>query len=88
MTRKVYQGKYLYAIPRNVPILTAMNPYTAKEHLAALRLQEMAAHLVCTYAEPEDAPAARLAALMQAAENEARAQGITAPLVFQHGERE
>ena len=65
-------------------MLTAMNQYSAKEHLAALRLQEMAAHLVCTYADVKYAPEARLAALMQAAENEARAQGITAPLVFQH----
>lgn len=65
-----------------------MNQYSAKEHLSALRLQEIAAHLVCTYAEPEDAPAARLAALMQAAENEARAQGINATLLFQHGESE
>lgn len=65
-----------------------MNTYTAHEQQAAAQLQANAAILVSTYAEPGDAAAARLAALMLAAENEAREQGITAPLVFSHEPKE
>jgi hypothetical protein len=65
-----------------------MNNFTAHEQLAAAQLQAKAAILVMTYAEPGDAAAARLAALMLAAENEAREQGITAPLVFSNETQE
>ena len=61
-----------------------MNEFTAHEHHAAAQLQAKAATLVCTYAHPEDAAAARLAVLMTACQNEAREQGITAPLIFAH----
>lgn len=61
-----------------------MNQHTASETAAALELQAHAALLVAGYAKPEDASASRLAVLMIATEQEARAQGITAPLVFSH----
>jgi hypothetical protein len=61
-----------------------MNQHTALEHAAALELQAHAALLVTAYAKPEDAAASRLAVLMIATQQEARAQGITAPLVFSH----
>lgn len=64
-----------------------MNEFEAHEHHAAAQLQVQAATLVSTYAKPEDAAAARLAVLMIACQNEAREQGITAPLIFAH-ERE
>lgn len=65
-----------------------MNTFTASEHAAAIELREHAQRLVSTYAEPKDASAARLALLMIATEQEAREQGIDAPLVFSHGEQE
>jgi len=65
-----------------------MNTYTAHEQQAAAQLQAKAAILVSAYAEPTDAAAARLAALVAAAESEAREQGITAPLVFSHEPQE
>lgn len=61
-----------------------MNPHAASEHLAAITLREHAALLVAGYAKPEDAEASRLAALMVACQQEAKAQGITAPLVFSY----
>ena len=61
-----------------------MNPHTAGETAASLELQAHAALLVAGYAKPEDAEASRLAVLMIATQQEARAQGITAPLVFSH----
>jgi hypothetical protein len=51
-----------------------MNTYTAHEQHAAAQLQAKAETLVCTYAEPRDAAAARLALLMQATEQEAFSQ--------------
>lgn len=65
-----------------------MNTYTAHEQQAAAQLQAKAAILVSSYAEPRDAAAARLAVLMSAAEEEARRQGIHAPLVFSHEPKE
>ncbi len=61
-----------------------MNPHTASEHAAAITLREHAALLVAGYAKPEDAEASRLAVLMIACQQEAREQGITAPLVFSY----
>lgn len=61
-----------------------MNEFQAHEQNAAAQLQVQAKHLVCTYAHPADAAAARLAVLMIACQHEARDQGITAPLVFAH----
>lgn len=62
-----------------------MNWHTAHETAAALELQAHAALLAAAYTkEPEDLAAARLAVLMIATQQEARAQGITAPLVFSH----
>ncbi len=61
-----------------------MNEFEAHESHAAAQLQAKAATLVCTYAHPEDAAAARLAVLMIACQNEAREQGINAPLIFAH----
>ena len=69
-------------------MLPRMNPYTAKEHLAAQHLREVAATLVTTYADAVDLPSARIALLMQAAENEAIAQGRKATVVFRNGESE
>lgn len=64
-----------------------MNEFCAHEQAAAAQLQVKAATLVSTYASPQDLAAARLAVLMIACQNEAREQGITAPLIFAH-ERE
>ena len=65
-----------------------MNEHTAAEHAAAIELNKRAHSLVSGYTkEPEDLAAARLAVLMTACQNEAREQGITAPLIFAH-ERE
>lgn len=65
-----------------------MNPHAASEHAAAITLQEHAALLVAAYSEPQDAEASRLALLMVACQMEARAQGITAPLVFSYEVKE
>jgi hypothetical protein len=65
-----------------------MNEFTSMEHAAALELQAKAATLVCTYAEPRDAAAARLAVLMLAAEQEAREQGYVTKVGFLHQENQ
>lgn len=61
-----------------------MNEFEAHETAAANIIQDRARSLVEAYAKSEDFAAARLAVLMIAAQNEAREQGITAPLVFSH----
>jgi hypothetical protein len=70
------------------PRLSRMNKFQADELAAAAQLRAKAATLVSTYAEPQDAAAARLAVLMIAAQQEAREQGIHAELVFSHQEQE
>lgn len=65
-----------------------MNPHTAAEHAAAIVLREHATLLVAGYSEPQDAEASRLALLMTACQHEAKAQGITAPLIFSYGGEE
>ncbi len=59
-----------------------MNQFTAREHAAAILLRAKAEHLVCTYAEPQDLAAARLAVLMIAAQQEAQAQGFKSRVVL------
>lgn len=65
-----------------------MNTYVAHEQAAACQLQAKAATLVCTYASPQDAAAARLAVLMLAAEQEAREQGYITKVGFLHQEKQ
>ena len=65
-----------------------MNLYQAQELVASDLIRARAGILVGHYAEPTDAAAARLAVLMLATEQEARAQGIHAELIFSHGVQE
>lgn len=66
-----------------------MNTHTASEHAAAIELREHAKRLSAAYTQdPQDLAAARLALLMVAAQQEARAQGFNATVVFSHGEQE
>lgn len=51
-----------------------MNQHTASEHAAAITLREQARLLAATYAKSIHASAGRLALLMEAAEQEAKAQ--------------
>lgn len=81
---KVTRGLYLYAALEISTMLSAMNTFEAHEKAAAEIIQERARSLVKAYAKSPDLAAARLAVLMIAAQNEARKQGITAPLVFSH----
>ena len=74
--------------PKTAARLIGMNTYTALEQAAAAQLQVKAALLVSTYAEPQDLAAARLAVLMVAAQQEAREQGYTTELVFNHQEKQ
>ena len=55
-----------------------MNLFSANEQAAATLLRSKATHLVCTYADPQDMAAARLAVLLLAAEQEAKEQGLSA----------
>jgi len=65
-----------------------MNKFQAAEQSSAYLLRVRADALVSTYAEPQDADAARLAVLMLAAQQEARDQGIVTEVVFKHQEQE
>jgi hypothetical protein len=64
-----------------------MNTHTSSEHAAAQLLQEHAASLVAGYAQPQDLAASRLALLMIACQQEAKAQGISRRVIFE-GEEE
>jgi len=59
-----------------------MNKFESSEHAAATLLRAKAEHLVCTYAEPQDMAAARLAVLMIAAQQEAQAQGFKSVVIL------
>lgn len=66
-----------------------MNQHTASEHAAALELREHAKNLSAAYTDdPQDLAAARLALLMVAAQQEARAQGFNTHVVFSHEDQE
>jgi hypothetical protein len=60
-----------------------MNTYQAQELLSADIVRNVAKTTSCTYADPQDQPAARIALLMLACEREAQSQGMNVQVVFQ-----
>lgn len=66
-----------------------MNQHKASEQAAAAIIRSHAVYLAAAYTEdPQDLAASRLALLMQATEDEARAQGFHSRVIFDIGGEE